>query len=51
MSEPTLSAFVKRCQAAMAKYQELRFLGMSHELARQMSAARDVRKIVAGDAE
>lgn len=66
MSEPTLSAFVQRCQDAMAKYQHLRFMGVSHEIARKQSgfelavmgrepdpveAIRDVRKMCAGDAE
>jgi hypothetical protein len=65
MSEPTLTAYVQRCQAAMAKYQHLRFMGMSHEIARKQSGfedavmgrpdvgetLRDVKRIVAGDAE
>lgn len=66
MSEPTLSAFVQRCQETMAEYQRLRFLGVSHEFALKKSgfmaavqgkpidpieSAREIRKIVAGDTE
>lgn len=66
VSEPTLSAFVLRCQKAMAEYQRLRFLGISHEIAAQRSgfmsavkgepvdpveSMRDVRKAIAGDVE
>ena len=64
MSEPTLSAFVARCQKALDEYSRLRFLGVSHEMARRLSgfeaavmgkdpdlieAAREVRRICAGD--
>jgi hypothetical protein len=66
MSEPTLSAFVQRCQAALAEYDRLRDLGISHEMAMQDSgfyaaitgkpvdvqeSVRDVRRICAGDTE
>jgi hypothetical protein len=37
MSDPTLSAYVQRCHDAMAEYQRLRFLGMSHDAARKLS--------------
>ena len=66
MTEPTLSAYVARCQKALEEYSRLRFLGISHEIARKQSgfelavmgkpadpveAMRDVRRIVAGDPE
>lgn len=64
MSDPSLSAYVQRCQETMAEYSRLRFLGVSHEMARRQSGfedavmgkridqgqqLRDVRKIIAGD--
>jgi hypothetical protein len=63
MTEPSLSVFVKRCQDALAEYSRLRFLGVSHEMARKQSGferavrgelaepvdARDVRKVASGD--
>lgn len=64
MSEPTLSAYVARCQQALDEYARLRFLGISHEIAHRQSgfldavqgkpanvlaSVREVRKIIAGD--
>jgi hypothetical protein len=62
MTEPSLSAFVKRCQDALAEYSRLRFLGVSHEMARKQSGfenavmgksapaePRDARKVASGD--
>ncbi len=64
MSEPSLSAYVERCQKALAEYARLRFLGVSHEMAHKQSGfhdavmgkpvnqaeqLRDVRKIISGD--
>lgn len=64
MTEPTLSAYVARCRKALEEYSRLRFLGVSHEMARRQSGfelavmgkpadaievVRDVRKIIAGD--
>lgn len=64
MSEPSLSAYVARCQQTLAEYSRLRFLGVSHETAHKMSGfmeavtgkpidqaeqLRDLRKIIAHD--
>lgn len=38
------SAFVKRCQDALAEYQRLRFLGAGHEV-----AARQLREALRGN--
>ena len=64
MSEPTLTAFVLRCQQALEKYRALRAEGYDHEQAHSLSglmaavkgqpadpvsAAREVRRIIAQD--
>jgi hypothetical protein len=64
MSEPTLSAYVARCQKALEEYSRLRFLGISHDIARRQSGfelavmgkpadpvetMREVRRIIAND--
>jgi hypothetical protein len=41
MSETSLSAFVLKAKAAMAEYQRLRFLGVSHEQALHQSGFFD----------
>jgi hypothetical protein len=67
MSEPTHpSAFIQRCLRTQAEYNRLKALGVSHEVALRESGfmaavqgkpvdalenAREVRKIIAGDAE
>jgi hypothetical protein len=66
MTASSLSVFVQRCQDALAEYERLRFLGVSHEVASKRSglleaiqgkpidpvtSAREVRKMLAGDVE
>jgi hypothetical protein len=67
MSEPTHpSAFIQRCLRTQAEYNRLKALGVSHEVALRESgfmaavqgkpidpleSAKEVRKIIAGDAE
>jgi hypothetical protein len=67
MSEPTHpSAFIQRCLETQREYNRLKALGVSHEVALRESGfmaavqgkhvdalenAREVRKIIAGDAE
>lgn len=66
MSQQSLSAYSQRCRETLDEYSRLRFLGVSHEMARRQSGfeqavmgkpagwehqVRDVRKIIAGDEE